>query len=415
MTNTYDYASLAVTKNVDSAAIDAHGDPVAYGPFTAVVTCTYRGEPDYAEGYGPTKPMTADLSDGQTVTFTHLHPGSACKITETDDKGATSTTIVTTPSDGAAHTTDGTTATVELDPDTGAHPPNTATISNTFDVGSINVIKKVTGALAQRYGAGPFTLAVSCMLKDASGTRNVWDGTIQLGGGEPLHATISDIAAGATCTVRETDTGGATTATIDPSTPIPVDANKTATVTATNAFDAGRLIVDKKIAGDGAASAPDSFSVKVTCTAGGAVLAGFPATVQVSPGTPAVIDTLVGAQCTAVETDTGQATSVSYDPRATGGADGSAPVVITDDPQHPATITVTNTFTNPTTAPTATTAVQPTSTPPPANPPPAGTSGQLPTTGAPVQTQLQWGLALLLAGAALIALANRRRRPRNSR
>jgi hypothetical protein len=183
MTNTFDFASLAVTKKVDSAAVDQDGKPIPYGPFTVTVTCTYQGQPDFAEGYDADHPMTADLSDGQTG------------------------------------------------PDTGAHPPNTATITNTFGVGSINVIKKVTGDGASRYGSGPFTVAMTCVLKDASGTRTVWDGTIKLGGGAPLHKTVNNIAAGATCTFTEPDNGGATTVTIDPSTPIPVDANQTATVT----------------------------------------------------------------------------------------------------------------------------------------------------------------------------------------
>jgi hypothetical protein len=238
-TNTYDYASLAITKKVDSAAVDQDGNPIPYGPFVVTVTCTYKGQPDYAKGYGPDNPMVADLSDGKTVTFIHLHPGASCEINESDDKGATSTTIVTTVDDKDPITTDGADTTIELTPDSAdGNPTNTALITNTFDVGSLNVIKKVTGAMANQDGAGPFTLAVKCVLDDASGTRTVWDGTVKLGGGAPLHATITNIAAGATCTVTEPDNGGASAVSIDPSGPIPVDANATATVTVTNTFDA---------------------------------------------------------------------------------------------------------------------------------------------------------------------------------
>jgi hypothetical protein len=388
LTNEYDYASLAITKKVDSAAVDQDGNPVPYGPFTVTVTCTYNGEPDYAEGYGPDNPMTADLSDGQTVTFTHLHPGAVCEINESDDKGASSTAIVTTPADGDATSSDGPDTTIELDPDTGAHPPNTAVITNTFGIGSINVIKKVTGDLAGRYGAGPFTLAMKCVLDDASGTRTVWDDTITLGGDKPLHATVTNIAAGATCTITEPDKAGASTVTIDPSGPIPVDADETATVTVTNSFDPAALYVDKLVDGAGAATAPDSFEVKVTCTADGTVLVGFPVTVDVTPGTPTKVDTLVGAECTAEETDNGGAVEVTYDPAPKDGSDGSGPMVITDDTQHPPTITITNTF-----AAAG-----------------AGGGGALAGTGADVTVPLLWGIALLVSGAALIVLAGVRRR-----
>jgi hypothetical protein len=393
LTNEYDFASLAITKHVDSAAVDQDGNPIPYGPFTVTVTCTFNGEPDYAEGYGPDKPMTADLSDGQTVTFTHLHPGAVCEITESDDKGATSTTIVTTPADGDPTSTDGTSATIELDPDTGEHPPNTATITNTFGVGSINVIKKVTGDVADRYGAGPFTLAMKCVLDDASGTRTVWDDTIKLGGDAPLHATVTDVAAGATCTITEADDGGASAVKIDPSGPIPVDEDQTATVTVTNSFDPAKLFVDKKVDGEGADTAPDSFSVEVTCSVDGAVLPGFPVTVHVTPGTPAEVDTLVGAECTAHETDTGEATKVTYDPAATDGSNDSGPVVITDDTQDPPTITITNTFAN-------------------GGAGPGGSEPPLAGTGAPIAMQLWWALALLVSGAGLVMMAEVRRRRR---
>ena len=402
LTNTYEYASLAVTKKVDSAAVDQDGKPIPYGPFTVTVTCTYRGEPDYAEGYGPDNPMTADLSDGQTVTFVHLHPDATCEIGETDDKGAASTTIVTTPASGDPDSTDGTTSTIELDPDSGAHPPNTATITNTFDVGSINVIKKVTGDVADRYGAGPFTVAMKCVLDDASGARTVWDDTIELGGGSPLHATVTDLAAGATCTVTEPDTAGASTVTIEPTGPIPVDANETATVTVTNSFDPAKLYVDKKLDGAGASSAPSSFTVEVTCSASGEVLAGFPVTVHVSPGTPAEVDTLAGAECSARETDSGGATEVTYDPAGKDGTDRSGTVVVTGDAQRPITITITNTFTGG--APSGSDSSGSGSSG-------GGSSGGTTPaqTGVPVGRLLLLALLLALSGAALTAFAGRRR------
>jgi hypothetical protein len=264
-------------------------------------------------------------------------------------------------------------------------------ITNRFGAGSINVIKKVTGDVAHRYGSGPFTLTMTCVLDDASGTRTVWDSTIKLGGGSPLHATVTDLAAGATCTITERDDGGSSMVTIDPSGPIPVDNGKPATVTVTNAFDPGLLYVDKKVTGAGGADAPKSFSVQVSCTADdGAVLAGFPETVHVSPGTPTKVPALLGAECMALETNPGKA-QVTYDPAATDGSDGSGSVIVTGDTPHPPTITVTNTY-------------------PAAGTGPNRATGPLAGTGAPITISLWWGLALLVSGAALLVLTRLHRR-----
>ena len=342
LVNTYDYASLAITKNVNSAAVDENGKPIPYGPFTVTVTCTYLNHRVYADGYGPLHPMTVPLTAGQTVSFTKLPAGASCVITETDDKGATATTIETTVG-GTSDTTEGTSTTIELAPDADGHPDNTAIVTNSFAVGSVSVIKKVSGNGAARYGSGPFVLKMTCVLDDDTGTRTVWEGSITLGGGKPLSATVGNIAAGAECTIVETDAGGASSVTIDPTGPISVDANQTATITVTNSFDPAKIYVDKKVTGDAAAFAPHSFPIQVSCSSTGHVLPGFPVTVDVTPGTPVGIDTLVGAECSAVELNTGPASDVSYDPPHPSAA-GSGVVPITAGGAHPPTITVTNTY-----------------------------------------------------------------------
>ena len=341
LVNTFDYASLAITKNVNSAAVDQDGKPIPYGPFTVTVTCTYLNHRVYADGYGPLHPMAAELPAGDTVTFTELPAGASCVITETDDKGAAATTIETTVG-GTSDTTKGTSTTIELAPDADGHTDNTAVVTNSFAVGSVSVVKKVTGEVAAVYGSGPFVLKMTCVLDDDTGTRTVWAGSITLGGGAPLSATVVNIAAGAECTIVESDAGGASSVTVDPTGPISVDANETATITVTNRFDPAKIYVDKKVDGDAAAFAPHSFPIQVTCSANSHVLPGFPVTVQVTPGAPAEIDTLVGAQCSAVELNTGQATDVSYDPAAAHpDTVGSGPVVAND---HASAITVTNTY-----------------------------------------------------------------------
>lgn len=340
LTNVYEYASLEITKSLDSSAVDQNGDPVPYGPFTIDVTCTFLGEPVYADGFGIDEPMTAELTNDETVAFTGLPAGAACDIIESDDRGAQSTTIATVAGDGDPATTDGTAASIEL----AAGDGNSAIVTNDFGAGALALVKDVDGDVAELYGTGPFILQVTCVLDDASGERTVWDDAVVLGGDGPLDAEIDDIAAGAACTVVETDAGGATQATIEPEGPVTVGSGETVTVTAVNTFDPASILIDKRVEGDAASFAPGSFPVEVTCIAGGDVLPGFPVTVEVTPGSPTEIDTLAGAECTAIEPASGDATEVTYDPAREDDGEGSDAVVAVGQPEQPATITITNTY-----------------------------------------------------------------------
>ncbi len=355
LTNTYDYASLAIGKTVDSSAVDADGVPVSYGPFTVAVSCTFLGGQIYADGFDADTPMTADLADGDTVTFTHLPAGARCTVTETDTKGAVSTAIVSTAGDADPVSTDGTDATIDLAADprpyTGTDPANSATITNHFDAGTLSLTKVVSGDAAPTYGAGPFTLHVACTLDDESGSRSVYDGDVVLDVDSGLRRSIDNLATGAECTVTEPDDGGASATTMDPAGPVTIggSADDPVAVTVTNNFDPGTLLLTKTVTGDAAGFAPDSFDVQVTCSANGAVLPGFPRTVTVAPGTPTEVDTLVGATCSALETGAGGATETAYDPAGDGSDQGSAAVEIPaagSDPVTPpeARIAVTNTY-----------------------------------------------------------------------
>ena len=283
LTNTYEFAALTVGKTVDTTAVDADGDPIPYGPFTITVSCTYLGDPVYADGYGPLRPMQVVLQDQEEATFSGLPAGATCTITETDDKGAATTTIDTVVGT-TADQVDGTTATVDLAPDVDGEPANTATVTNTFAVGSVQLTKQVTGEVSATYGAGPFIVHLACTLTDDSGTRPVYDADVVLGGDQPLTGTVDNLAAGAECDVTETDAGGASTVTIDHP-HLTVGSGEPAEVVVTNSFDPGQVLLTKAITGDAAAYAPTSFDVTVTCSADDAVLPGFPITVSVSAGT----------------------------------------------------------------------------------------------------------------------------------
>ncbi|WP_161632127.1 DUF5979 domain-containing protein [Nakamurella lactea] len=341
LTNTYEYASLAVTKTVDSAAVDQDGTAISYGPFTVDISCQFLGGPVYGEGYSADTPMTAELTDGQTVRFDKLPAGASCTVTESDDKGAAGTEIVATIGSGDPETTDGAEATIELAPQSGDDAINAVAITNRFAAGPVTLTKIVTGDVADTYGAGPFALAMSCVLDDDSGSRTVWDDTVVLGGGQPLSKTVENIATGAECTVTEPDDAGASTVTISPDQPITVGDGDPVTVEVTNSFDPGTLLLTKKVTGDAASYAPKTFTAEVTCFADDKVLPGFPKSVAVTAGEQTEVATLVGATCSAIETETGSATGVSYVPAA-AGADGSAAVDITGD--DPAEIVIDNEY-----------------------------------------------------------------------
>ncbi|WP_284294953.1 DUF5979 domain-containing protein [Luteimicrobium album] len=134
LTNDYQFASLDITKSVDSPAVDQDGTPVAYGPFHVTVDCTFLGDPVYADGYSADNPMEATIADGDTLHLTGLPAGASCDVTEDDAHGAVTTTHDVTPAGGDESTTDGDSATVELAPTTDG--TNTDVVHNTFADGS---------------------------------------------------------------------------------------------------------------------------------------------------------------------------------------------------------------------------------------------------------------------------------------
>lgn len=337
-TNTYDTAGLQVRKQVESAAVDQDGTPVAYGPFQVTVSCTFLGEPVYADGYGPGDPMVVALADGQTVTLDGLPVGAACAVTETDTQGGDPTSTVV-QGGSAPVVVDGATAELVVVPDAADGSAGTTdVIANAFGTGSLVIDKQVDGPGADAFGAGPFAFAVTCTLTDASGTRTVYEGDVVVAR-PSLTATVPDLAVGAVCDVVETGEGGATTTTVTGS-PATVGADQPVTVTATNTYELGSLQVVKEVDGDGADRyGAGPFEVELACTLDGRPVPVPGGAVRpLAPGQPATYDGLpVRALCTATETADGGATSTRV---AVGAGVGPAVVEAGDGDA----ITVTNTF-----------------------------------------------------------------------
>jgi hypothetical protein len=340
--NRYDLASLELSKEVVTDAVDQDGEPVPYGPFEVTVDCTFLGEPVYATGYGPRRPMVVTIEDGAGIVLDGLPVGSECTATETGTGGAASVDVTVTHDGEEPVVTEGPEATTTITPDAAGESTTELAFTNRFDVGSLGLAKVVDGEGAGMYGAGPFTLALRCTLDDASGDpRPVYDGTVTLGAAGPLTAQVPDLPTGAVCTVTEPDAAGATSTTISPE-QVTVGSGDTVEVTATNTFDLGAVAVDKEVAGEGAdLYGAGPFEVVLTCD-----LDGEPVSVpggesrSVVPGEPAVYDGLpVGADCVVTETATGGATSTTVSP----GGDGAAGAVLVPA-GDPAGLVVTNTF-----------------------------------------------------------------------
>lgn len=318
VTNRYDLAGLVVIKHVDSSAVDTSGDPIVYGPFPVTAECTFLGNPVYATGYGPATPMAADLADGGTLVLNGLPAGASCVVTESDAKGADATTVTATNTNGTTGPTSGTTTTIALTPDTaGGASTNVVAVANSFGVGSLHLLKVVDGDGGPAFGAGPFRLHVTCTLDDATGTRTTWDGTVTLGGGQPLETTIGNIASGSVCDVTEPGAGGANASTVTPG-QVTIGTGGTVTVTVTNTFDTGSIHIDKLRDGAGVALyGAGPFTVTLTCLS---QVNGLPRLVTIPGGATRTLSEADGyaadyvllpadAVCVARETGTGGATS----------------------------------------------------------------------------------------------------------
>ncbi|NYF08984.1 hypothetical protein HDC94_000140 [Leifsonia sp. AK011] len=325
---------------------DEDGDGTDNGePGIAGVTLALQdavGTPIFAlDGVTPLTTVTA--ADG-TYSFTGLPSGSY--------------RVVATPPAGSANTydLDGT-----LDSNSGVFTLGVNSETNDVDFGyqffgGLVINKVITGPGGDAFGAGPFDFDVVCTFEG----EQVLSQTVTLtpieGATTVTSEVIGDLPAGASCTVTETDNGGAD---VTPA-PITVEIVDDATVIAelTNHFSSGVVQVAKVLEGDAAdlTFVTDlEFEVLVTCQvettneAGETVLGTvYSGTVLVRGGqTVAVLDSEgdpvglpLGAHCFGEETEAHGADTSSVD----HDSFESAAVVGTSETAQTLTITATNTF-----------------------------------------------------------------------
>ncbi|MDX1748060.1 MAG: DUF5979 domain-containing protein, partial [Halobacteriales archaeon] len=131
------------------------------------------------------------LADGEDTTFTDIPSGSSVTVTETDARGA-ATTSYALRVDGELDTSyDGGAFTVE------AGAAYVVTVTNDYDFSPVTVEKDVTGNVAD-YDGGDFGFDLS-----------YGETTEQFGLADGEDTTFTDIPAGSSVTVIETDARGA--------------------------------------------------------------------------------------------------------------------------------------------------------------------------------------------------------------
>ncbi len=344
--NDFRVGSLQVNKETIGA-----GAPVlAQGPFAFSVVCSFNG----VDGVINESITIPAGTEGQT-TFTSeklegLPAGADCLVTETDNGGADYT-----PEPVPVTISDSDNVVVGF----------TGENANVFSAGTIGLKKTLDGnAAAEDWATNAiFTVAVTCERDtlDAEGATirtTVFNQTVNIKGGETLAALVDaegnpvKLPVGSHCFGEETNTGGATSSSIDHNNfenaaVVEVQEDPTEvqalSITATNTFDYGSLEISKKLDGDAAGYVGDrEFTLTLTCQldqgleTATTVVDGREITIK--GGETITVDKLpVGADCWVAETDNGGASSVTID-----HSDAASAAVVDQD--DAVTVTVTNTF-----------------------------------------------------------------------
>lgn len=331
--NVYEWAALRIGKTVVSNTGEV---PTGFG-FRTV--CTFQGE--------TVLDSTITLDSGQFRTYENLPARARCTVVETDDRAADDT-LITAHVEGAAGenapqiSRDTRTVVIpELAPGAPAATANTVTYTNLYGTSALVVTKQFQGAGAAQFGQDQtFTVDVVCTYVGET----LVDTQLSLTAADGWTATITDVVAGAACTVTEPALQGADAVVITPNdgadtttgrVTIPAEGGA-ATVDVTNWYLTGSLEVTKTFAGDGAEKfGTDDYAFSLACVRD-AIAVDIPdgATRTVDADAPSArYENLpTGAQCHLTETSTGGATST-----AILDADGNA---VADDATAGYTFTV---------------------------------------------------------------------------
>ncbi|SDK97994.1 DUF5979 domain-containing protein [Streptomyces indicus] len=298
-------------------------DPVlARVPFPFHVTCVI-----HPQGGLPRKVVDEDydVSANKPVTITGIPAGAECEVYETSARGGQATHTKENPAE------------VTIKPGFGTTTVETGRVTNAFRFGALKLVKEVDGDAASYAKDRSFDVRVTCALPDAAGnpTTQIVRKKYTVTADTPV--VIKPLPVNSRCWAAEVDTGGADTAVVDHGTPrtavtITEDSAGQATITATNTFDAAKLVVRKKVIGEDEAGSY-SFTLACTTAEGDVALAPGDRTFVLPAGGEHEVTVPKGAHCKVTETDIPAEATVSYSPK--GGE---------TDVNGTATLTVTNKF-----------------------------------------------------------------------
>ncbi|MFB9308348.1 hypothetical protein BJY17_002184 [Agromyces hippuratus] len=323
VTNTYELGGFTVSKAVDNGgAENQSGDDIVYDTvYRFNASCVFDGETVFDVDF--------ELTAGESLPFEPLPVGSVCTVEETDQAGADTSIVVT--QDGVEDDRGDVTSaefTVLPDDETGQSVTLVA-VTNSYSVGSVEIVKSVTGTGADAWGGsfGDFEVRLVCTLP-AADPDTVYDGTHTLTKDAPGDVwLVENLPTGAECDVTEIDDGGATASSVTPETPIIVgdaSAEDPVRVDIDNEFRTGAVDVLKSMSGPGAGDFSEGeYVFEVVCTYEDTTVVDEELVVVSDGGdgpfrSRTITGIPVGAECVVTETDAGHA----------------------DDPAAPVTVTI---------------------------------------------------------------------------
>ncbi len=264
VTNTRRTGSLTVTKKVEGYASNRSFHFSVELQDNGVLVSGSFGGVTFTDGVY-TFALTPGSDSSASRTITGLPAGVAYTVTETeaDQNGYTTTSTGTT----------GTTGVID------AVNPAAATFTNTRATGSLTVTKTVTGTDADKEASFSFTVRLTDpdgrpvagsfggVVFDAQGVSETQ--TVK----HDTSVTFTDLPAGATAVVTETDADSKYTVSYDPASAV-IPANGTASIGITNARKTGQLTVVKLMLNGTAADEIRDFQFTLALTDGGRPVTG---------------------------------------------------------------------------------------------------------------------------------------------
>ncbi|WP_129586755.1 DUF5979 domain-containing protein [Microterricola viridarii] len=251
VTNTFTTGTLNVVKLLAGAPA-ASLAPAIDDEYTIELSCT-RDVDGVSQSIAIPGGAERTLTVADPVAYNGLPTGAECTVSETGLGHAQSSSI--SPNGGVVVVGDNTSP-VEVE------------ITNTFENGSLEISKAVTGA-GSSFAPSTFDATVSCSWQGAALTLpNA--GVVTLEPGVP--ATLNDLPLGSVCSVDEAD-AGQTSWTATPASVTVTDTTDAAEIAVENVYELASLRVEKTVqTGSTVSTLPTRFAFSAQCTFEGAVV-----------------------------------------------------------------------------------------------------------------------------------------------